>query len=162
MIELKFKTWFPADPAIFQAAHMTEPWTIEDIALNYDGGECMYFGTEKNPDNKNDLIGLVSYSDKNKNYANRNYVKRQYTGRKDKNGVEIYDGDIIRLGDGDAFYVEYNACGAYLLRWQQEMFNHNQGMLADFAIREIEIIGNIYQNPELIDESLRGNANETN
>jgi uncharacterized phage protein (TIGR01671 family) len=163
MRELKFKTWFPAEE--FSLAHMTEAWTIEDIALNYDGGVCMYFSTEATPDVHNDLIGIVSYSDKNKNYENRNYVKRQYTGMKDKNGTEIYEGDIIRLGGKDAFYVEYIK-GAYFLSWsnndlvRQGMLLMRQGMLFEFCPREMEVIGNIYESPDLLvaGESLKGQS----
>ena len=160
MKELKFKTWFPDDPVNFQSAHMTESWTIEDIALNYDGGECMYFGTETNKDDHNDLIGLLRFSDKIKNYENRKYTIRQYTGRKDKNGVDIYYGDIVRLSP-HLFHIG-------LVEWCKKdlafivVIKSLSFAFGYYNCEDIEIIGNIYENSELLHESLRGDANEVN
>jgi hypothetical protein len=136
MIEHKFKTWFP-DKKI-----MTEPWTIEDVALTYDMGCKVGHG--------NGIIGDGISVDAGETYTFENHIKRQYTGRKDKNGKEIYDGDIVILGGEDIFYVDF-MCGVYLLCWNDEFFIHREKMLADFAGRELEIIGDIYQNPELMD-----------
>lgn len=78
-----------------------------------------------------------------------NYDFMQYTGLKDKNGKEIYEGDICKNGDWDADANRYkyrtelvewdnnNAC------WQGWNYNSN-GMTC-------EIIGNIFSNPELME-----------
>lgn len=68
----------------------------------------------------------------------------QYTGLKDKNDKEIYEGDIIVYPDGintigyeDGSFVRYFKESGHTPINQKDML-------------EIEIIGNIYENPELL------------
>ena len=76
----------------------------------------------------------------------------QFTGLYDKNGRKIFEGDIVN------FYNDDGEFSPYEVRWQDSGFsvlmNGNPDLfdeLDDFFSRRCEIIGNIYDNPELLE-----------
>lgn len=78
----------------------------------------------------------------------------QYTGLKDKNGVEIYEGDITNFGVV-GYYTDLNWDGGGSLHpgffFDGGEMNYNDGFYNFTGTDEcIEIIGNIYENPELL------------
>jgi uncharacterized phage protein (TIGR01671 family) len=81
----------------------------------------------------------------------------QYTGLKDKNGKEIYEGDIIQEGSGpcgDTRGVVENVNGDTVVRFLPgsipDDWNHEYYPV--FGLMDhSEIIGNIYENPELLE-----------
>jgi len=73
----------------------------------------------------------------------------QYTGLKDKNGKEIYEGDIFPHR-GMNLVVRYEL-GAVVGHW----FGSNEYIFFDHLANDendIEVIGNVWENPELIKE----------
>lgn len=74
----------------------------------------------------------------------------QYTGLKDKNGVEIYEGDIL-----EGFSV-YPTKDTFQSKTLGDVYYSNRGtwdccsFLLGGINEQMEVIGNIYDNPELI------------
>ena len=125
MREIKFRAWDTAKKIMYSAGELGK----DELCLNPDGR------------------GFVNVSSADQRFSQymRHIVPLQYTGLKDKNGKEIYEGDIIQFPEIIPLTVGYEK-GSFV--W---------GNLAPFiTIREKleempgKVIGNIYENPELI------------
>lgn len=74
----------------------------------------------------------------------------QYTGLKDKNGIEIYEGDIIKTSEG-VFVVEYLNSAFGLVKPSGDFYEYICN-LCIMGGKVFEIIGNKYENPELLEQ----------
>lgn len=80
----------------------------------------------------------------------------QFTGLHDKNGKEIYKGDIAKVEKIDLAQIIWDEDR---MAWGIKPINDfyfDSPLLADNTDLELEVIGNIYDNPELLERSSNG------
>ncbi len=129
MKEIKFRVWNYQDKEMFG---------VDILNFNHPQGDNI----------------ATSYSKKgsHNSFYGKNSVLMQFTGLKDKNGKEIYEGDILKcesVNESDFISkVEFKE-GAFIVYDEEhlamDVFYCSAGQ--DF---DSEVIGNIYENPELL------------
>lgn len=145
MRDIKFRAWEKKERKMFEVAGLSKP--------KYDNPTQQYRVRLRN-----DYPGA-----KNSNYLQEYFELMQYTGLKDKNGVEIYEGDIVQT-----FNVSYDTPGKEGEKVVSEdtvssvIFGLGQFRCDDSPLciqtsnypNELldltEVIGNIMENPELL------------
>ena len=102
--------------------------------------------------------GTVYFMDKNTGVWYGSYNKRykdfnlmQYTGLKDMRGKEIYEGDILANGNDEKTYKVIFENGSFRAEFEGD-FEEYSFDLIDVVLQGCEVVGNIYENPELIKE----------
>ena len=114
--EIKFRAWDKDKKEMFTG------FSIEDLFTDMDDSWI-----DADCDDNKTLSNATNYENK---------ILMQYTGLKDKNGKEIYEGDI------------YNYMGEIGVFESIEEFYYNE--LIRYRVENGEIIGNIYENKDLI------------
>lgn len=130
MREIKFRAWDDKE----------KKWLLGYEYPNLGGfsmfGECMLFGEwtgilNSRPLQELDTVRLM-----------------QYTGLKDKNGKEIYEGDIIRfVHDKEDWFNQIGFEDGSFVRFFD---NGTSTPINQDSMSQAIIIGNIYENPELL------------
>ena len=75
----------------------------------------------------------------------------QYTGLKDKDNKEIYEGDILFESFGEKYYKVIFENGGFRAEFNGDFEDHSFDLI-DVVAQSCEVIGNIYENPELTEE----------
>ncbi|EGO8121014.1 YopX family protein [Enterococcus faecalis] len=100
-------------------------------------------------------IEIVSY-DTTFNWDEFPYVIMQSTGLKDKNGVEIFEGDIVQYRDGEYSYlgIVKRDCYQFFIDGIKPDDNYDFIDVSNTfdGTSSLEKIGNIYENPELLED----------
>lgn len=127
----------------------------EEVMTNQEG---IYFGAMDHDGMLESLILCLE----------ERYELMQSTGLKDKNGVEIFEGDVVRsfsninrvsdpylttIEPEYGYKVVIYSDGAFVLsddgkREYSGVLNHYSGAMT----KDFEVVGNIYENPDLLEE----------
>jgi len=122
-----------------------------------DDGKWLYGDLIQDSDNKKGIWPIVSTNSNGIDEVHADTVG-QFTGLRDLNGNEIYEGDIAKFDDSPYCAYATPYMGEVVMRqgtWcikHQTIFGDVYPRLFrdDFADHKTEILGNIYDNPELL------------
>ena len=130
MREIKFRAWLKYGKEIVDV----EEIDFMNEVINYIDNDY--------ENNEQEIIGAYF----------ENIELMQYTELKDKNNKEIYEGDIVKLRASHGIgVIKYSdEWGAFVVEYIKPRPLAVLGM--NYYKEDIEILGNIYENPELIKE----------
>ena len=146
----------------FRAFDKSAKVMIEDVTV-YNGSEgnvChVGFSLEKAEKYYGDIPDYIEYGD-DWVWLLENFEVVQYTGLKDKNGKEIYEGDILRWKCKKSG-AQKTKKHIVTLNWDDPFGRYAMTIYdngerwaigsSDWNIESREVIGNIYENPELLE-----------
>ena len=153
MREIKFRAWDSKAKAMFPVHDMNFCKTNNQLNSIY--GVDIY-------DKDSDYYGDVSYGGSVHKKTGKpgeplrpKFELMQYTGLKDKNGVEIYEGDILAFEDDKFVWsVEYEVC-CFVANGGE--YNQKEELIEFYDWKEesldVVIIGNIYEHPHLLENN---------
>ncbi|CAK1254623.1 hypothetical protein R55227_BLOPHJLP_01640 [Fructobacillus tropaeoli] len=140
MREIKFRAW---------DENKLNFLNNDDYSINPNNGKVML------NDNISIVTEMVIESAFGTPRTVKNYVIEQYTGLHDKNGKEIYEGDIVKLHvvilspDDKVGLIEYRPKFGYCINFGKAIARQEYWAASDK--HTIKVIGNIHENPELLE-----------
>jgi uncharacterized phage protein (TIGR01671 family) len=137
MREMKFRAWIPAKEVGEQDYHS-------------DGKAEMFYQEDQYLQSFLRRAYMMDCGREHESYISEGFTLLQYTGLKDKNGAEIYEGDVVRFKAWKGKHqgaVKWNGatCG-----FEIEMSPTSHTGFFQDPLRTYEVIGNVHENPELL------------
>lgn len=138
MREIKFRAWNKVEKKMYY-----------DVHLQYDGHPNEYMDSRSFGEVLEDTYwkngkDIENFKKTNAHKEIKRYEVMQYIGLKDKNGKEIYEGDIVKL---NCFACEDNCDGEHNVEIRFESGDF-WSFMEGIEPEKSEIIGNIYENKE--------------
>ena len=128
MREIKFRAWDKKDKIIMQDVYMCRVnMELVDFKRSMEGPRWTV------------------------NMECEDIVLMQYTGLKDKNSKEIYEGDIVKMSHGSLSKVYFSG-GSFQVDVGGALIGLRLDYLGRYKNKFIEVIGNIYENPDLVNK----------
>lgn len=144
MREIEFRVWDSRKKSYFNK---------KDIAIDNLGNIFVF---EACDENDADLWHVRILSDPD----NERYIIEENTGLTDKNGTEIYEGDIVEVKHSDWIEPTIHVvkwCGdekypAFNLKPELDETVNNLALATQSDFFSVKVVGNIHENPELLEE----------
>lgn len=121
MREIKFRFWDIEQPYMMSWEEAQKEWEFDGYANNMLGGD--------------------------------HWIPMEFTGVKDCKGTDIYEGDVIKLMSRGMYFTcfieligmgfDFTPCDADSIQWSHMLYSPDY--------ESFEVIGNIHENPELIE-----------
>lgn len=141
--EIKFRVWDVENKEMLEVQEL-------DFEPTFYGGRIAI-----RPDQYNDY------------FDTEDMILMQYTGLKDKNGKEIYEGDIVKITNKNSKVIPIKSLIAQIV-WSEEYLAYILittsvkdafENLGDYIDYDIEVIGNVWEDSDLLNDSENTKSN---
>lgn len=136
MREIKFRAWDKHGTFINNKTGKAEPHLIENVGISV---KPSFYTKQPEWFTENGRLHIPSGSDK--------FVLMQFTGLYDKDGKEIYEDDIVQDHEIEG-----------VVKWDDEIYrfylcdDYEYIGLDEFELDGLKVLGNIYENPEFLNQ----------